>query len=210
MPTPTMTPDAPARTAPLPPGRLRPSGAGRGRHDWRSSSARSPSRRPGPPPPPRCRPAGSATSSRSGARPTPGSGRSSTRPTGCRGDTYPPGLVSVARAGLSGGGSIRRIALADLRALVHASRRPPGRGWRSSRPTAATRPRSGPSPTGSRVWQGLGTALVERPAGPLRAPAWPTLDFKRSRGARPGATRTGPAPERAAGWPATPGATASS
>lgn len=38
--------------------------------------------------------------------------------------TYRPvGLVAVSRAGLSGGGSIRRVALADLRALVKASRR---------------------------------------------------------------------------------------
>ena len=34
----------------------------------------------------------------------------------------PTGLVSVASAGLSGGGSIRRVALADLRAMVRASR----------------------------------------------------------------------------------------
>ena len=34
----------------------------------------------------------------------------------------PVGLVSVSRARLSGGGSIRRLALADLRALVRASR----------------------------------------------------------------------------------------
>ncbi|MGZ8501377.1 MAG: M15 family metallopeptidase [Candidatus Limnocylindrales bacterium] len=37
--------------------------------------------------------------------------------------TYRPvGLVAVSRAGLSGGGSIRRVALADLRAMVKASR----------------------------------------------------------------------------------------
>ena len=34
----------------------------------------------------------------------------------------PVGMVAVSRAGLSGGGSIRRVALADLRALVKASR----------------------------------------------------------------------------------------
>jgi D-alanyl-D-alanine carboxypeptidase len=37
--------------------------------------------------------------------------------------TYRPvGMVPVSRAGLSGGGSIRRVALADLRAMVRASR----------------------------------------------------------------------------------------
>jgi D-alanyl-D-alanine carboxypeptidase len=35
----------------------------------------------------------------------------------------PPDLVSVSRAGLSGGGLIRRIAIADLRALTRAARR---------------------------------------------------------------------------------------
>ncbi len=34
----------------------------------------------------------------------------------------PSGLVSISSAGLSGGGSIRRIALADLRAMVRSSR----------------------------------------------------------------------------------------
>jgi D-alanyl-D-alanine carboxypeptidase len=34
----------------------------------------------------------------------------------------PPDLVAVSRAGLSGGGSIRRIAIADLRALAKAGR----------------------------------------------------------------------------------------
>ena len=48
----------------------------------------------------------------------------------------PPDLVPVSRAGLSGGGSIRRIAIADLK----ASQRPrgrPGCDSRSSRPTGA-------------------------------------------------------------------------
>ncbi len=37
--------------------------------------------------------------------------------------TYrPTGLVAVSRAGLSGGGSIRRVALADLRAMVKSAR----------------------------------------------------------------------------------------
>ena len=35
----------------------------------------------------------------------------------------PVGLVAVSRAGLSGGGSIRKVVLADLRAMVKASRR---------------------------------------------------------------------------------------
>ena len=35
----------------------------------------------------------------------------------------PPDLVPVSRAGLSGGGSIRRIAIADLKALVKAGRK---------------------------------------------------------------------------------------
>ncbi len=35
----------------------------------------------------------------------------------------PVGLISVGRAGLPGGGSIRRVALRDLRALVRASRK---------------------------------------------------------------------------------------
>ena len=38
--------------------------------------------------------------------------------------TYKPvGMVAVSRAGLSGGGSIRKVALTDLRAMVKASRR---------------------------------------------------------------------------------------
>ena len=35
----------------------------------------------------------------------------------------PPDLVAVSRAGLSGGGSIRRIAIADLKALATAARK---------------------------------------------------------------------------------------
>ena len=35
----------------------------------------------------------------------------------------PVGLVAVSRAGLSGGGSVRKVALTDLRAMVKASRR---------------------------------------------------------------------------------------
>jgi zinc D-Ala-D-Ala carboxypeptidase len=36
---------------------------------------------------------------------------------------HPPDLVSVSQAGLSGGGSVRRIALADLKQMVAAARR---------------------------------------------------------------------------------------
>jgi D-alanyl-D-alanine carboxypeptidase len=35
----------------------------------------------------------------------------------------PPDLVAVSRAGLAGGGSIRRIAIADLKALARAARK---------------------------------------------------------------------------------------
>ena len=77
-------------------------------------------------PPQRCRscpPAGSPRSPPPTRPTTTGSARSSIRRADCRRATLPPDLVAVSRAGLSGGGSIRRIAIADLKALANAARK---------------------------------------------------------------------------------------
>ena len=120
----------------------------------------------------------------------------------------PTGLVSVANAGLSGGGSVRRVALADLRAMVRSSRIA-GPAWRSSRPTGAMPPRSGPSPTGRGSVAGPAPWPRALDRG-TRSINWAWRSTSRPPAARPpGATATGPGPGRAPGWPGTPGATGS-
>ena len=122
----------------------------------------------------------------------------------------PTDLVAVSRAGLAGGGQIRRIALDDLTAMA-GRRRPPARRSRSSRRTAATTPRSRRS-GGWVAKAGYDAALLAsaRP-GHSEHQLGTALDLKSPGGPAPWTSRRlGRRRGPAGGSPGTPGSTAGS